>query len=157
MKLVVLGATGGTGLEIVRQAVERGHSVTALVRSPDRLARWWDRIRIVQGNLLNSSELARVIEGQDAVVSSFGPRVPVKKSEAHLLEQFGDALTAAMARTRVTRAVIESVAFLFRDSWFPPAYIVGRLLFPITVSDAAAMEPCLRRARSTGPWCGRPS
>jgi len=34
MKFVVLGATGGTGLEIVRQAIERGHSVTALVRSP---------------------------------------------------------------------------------------------------------------------------
>ena len=37
MNLVVLGATGGTGLAIVRQAIERGHSVTALVRSPERL------------------------------------------------------------------------------------------------------------------------
>ena len=37
MKLVVLGATGGTGLELVRQAIERGHSVTALVRSPEKL------------------------------------------------------------------------------------------------------------------------
>ena len=36
-KLVVLGATGGTGLEIVRQAIELGHSVTAFVRSPQRL------------------------------------------------------------------------------------------------------------------------
>jgi len=44
MRLVVLGATGGTGLEIVRQATERGHSVTALVRSPDRLKAFRDRI-----------------------------------------------------------------------------------------------------------------
>ncbi|MCU1299595.1 MAG: hypothetical protein JWO91_3873 [Acidobacteriaceae bacterium] len=35
MKLVVLGATGGTGLEIVRQAIERGHSVTAFARAPE--------------------------------------------------------------------------------------------------------------------------
>ena len=41
MKLVVLGATGGTGLEIIRQAVERGHSVTAFVRSPELEARDW--------------------------------------------------------------------------------------------------------------------
>jgi putative NADH-flavin reductase len=33
MKLIVLGATGGIGLEIVRQAIDRGHSVTAFVRS----------------------------------------------------------------------------------------------------------------------------
>jgi putative NADH-flavin reductase len=42
MKLIVLGATGGTGLEIVRQAVERGHTVTAFVRSPERLKPFGD-------------------------------------------------------------------------------------------------------------------
>ena len=36
MKLLVLGATGGTGLEIVRQAIEHGHKVTAFVRNPER-------------------------------------------------------------------------------------------------------------------------
>ena len=63
MKFVVLGATGGTGLEIVRVAIERGHSVTAFVRSPDRLAHFRGDINVVQGNLLNSLELERVIEG----------------------------------------------------------------------------------------------
>ena len=37
MKLIVLGATGGTGLQIVQQAIRRGHAVTAFVRSPERL------------------------------------------------------------------------------------------------------------------------
>ena len=36
--------------------------------------------------------------------------------------------------------VVESVAFLFRDSIVPPAYLLGRLLFPRTVADASAME-----------------
>ncbi len=100
MKLVVLGATGGTGLELVRQAIERGHSVTALVRSPDRLGAFRDRITVKQGDLLNP----------------------------------------AMARAGVRRVVVESVAFLFRDSIVPPAYLLGRLLFPLTVADASAME-----------------
>ena len=68
MKLVVLGATGGTGLEIVRQAIEHGHSVTAFVRSPERLKPFRDRITVKQGDLLNSAELERVIKGHDAVV-----------------------------------------------------------------------------------------
>jgi len=70
MKLIVLGATGGTGIEIVRQAIERGHSVTALVRSPDRLKPFRDRITVTQGNLLNSSELEQAIKGHDAPVSA---------------------------------------------------------------------------------------
>lgn len=140
MKLVVLGATGGTGLEIVRQAIERGHSVTALVRSPERLKPFRDRIMVKQGNLLNPAELEQVIHGQDAILSGFGPRVPIAKADANLLQQFAVALTSAMLRAGVRRVVVESVAFLFKDSIVPPAYLLGRLLFPGTVADASAME-----------------
>src|SRR5439155_19337452 len=97
MKLVVLGATGSTGLEIVRQALERGHSVTAFVRSPKRLKPFEDRITVKQGNLLNSAELERVIERHDAVLSGFGPRLPVSKDEANRLRQFAIALAGAIS------------------------------------------------------------
>jgi putative NADH-flavin reductase len=140
MKLVVLGATGGTGIEIVRQAIERGHSVTALVRSPDRLKEFRDRIAFRKGDLLNSVDLEQSIQGHDAVLSGFGPRVPVSKADAHLLQQFAVALTGAMLHAGVRRVVVESVAFLFKDSVLPPAYLLGRLLFPRTVADASAME-----------------
>jgi putative NADH-flavin reductase len=140
MKLVVLGATGATGLEIVGQALERGHSVTALVRSLERLKVFGDRISIKQGDLLNSADLEQVIRGHDAVISGFGPRLPVSKADAHLLGQFATALTNAMVQAGVRRAVVESVAFLFKDSIIPPAYILGRLLFPSIVADASAME-----------------
>lgn len=140
MKLIVLGATGGTGLEIVRQAIEHGHSVTACVRSPERLKPFQDRITIKQGDLLDSAELEPVIHGHDAVLSAFGPRVPVSKADANLLRQFAVALTSAMLRAGVGRVVVESMAFLFKDSVIPPAYLVGRLLFPGIVADGSAME-----------------
>ena len=140
MKLLVLGATGGTGLEIVRQAIEHGHSVTALVRSPERLKPFRDRITIKQGNLLNRDELERAIRGQEAVLSGFGPRLPVSKEEADLLRQFGAALTGAMLQAGVRRVVVESVAFLFKDTFIPPAYLLGRLLFPGILADASGME-----------------
>lgn len=140
MKLVVLGATGGTGLEIVRQAAERGHSVTAFVRSPERLRSFGDRITIKRGDLLNRAELETVLKGHDAVLSGFGPRQPASKADANLLHRFAVALTSAMLSAKVTRVVVESVAFLFKDALFPPAYFVGRLFFSAIVADASAME-----------------
>jgi putative NADH-flavin reductase len=150
VKLVVLGATGGTGLEIVRQALDRGHNVTAFVRSPERLKPFWDRITVKQGDLLNSAELESVIGGHDAVLSAFGPRLPVSKADANLLQRFAVSLTGAMAHVGVRRAVIESVAFLFKDSLLPPAYLLGRLLFPRVVADASAMERVF--SESTLDW-----
>ena len=140
MKLVVLGATGGVGLEIVRQAIEHGHSVTAFVRSPERLKPFQDRITVKQGDLLNSSELERAIEGHDAVLSGFGPRVPIARADANLLRDFAAALKTAMQHAVVRRVVIVSTAFLFKDSIVPPTYLFGRLFFPGVVIDASAME-----------------
>jgi putative NADH-flavin reductase len=140
MKVVVLGATGGTGLQIVRQAIGRGHSVTAFARSSEPLNLFRDQINIERGNLLNSSELEEVLNGQDAVLSAFGPRVPIANTDKTLLQEFAGALTTAMGRARIKRVIVESTAFLFKDSIFPPAYLLGRLLFPSLVADARAME-----------------
>jgi putative NADH-flavin reductase len=140
LKLVVLGATGATGLEVVRHATERGHSVTAFVRAPDRLTAVKKQIAVKNGNLLDSSQLAAAIEGHDAVISTFGPRLPVSKADANLLQRFATALTRAMERTGVRRVIVESVAFLFKDSIIPPAYLLGKLLFPSIVADSSAME-----------------
>jgi putative NADH-flavin reductase len=147
MKLLVLGATGGTGREIVRQAIERGHEVTAFVRSPERLSLFAGRMTVRQGNLLNASELEKVLRGQDAVLSAFGPRAPIAQSDRDLLRDFAKALTAAMPRAGVRRVIVESVAFLFADSIFPPAYILGKLLFPVVVADASAMEAIFRESQ----------
>jgi len=148
MKVVVLGATGGTGLEIVRQAIEHGHSVSALVRSPEKLKPFADRISVMQGDLLNGAEAARAMAGNDAVLSGFGPRLPVSKSDANLLERFAVTLARAMRQAGVKRVVVVSTAFLFKDSILPPAYLVGRLFFPGIVRDASAMEQVLRQAEA---------
>src|SRR5215470_8824603 len=140
LKVVVLGATGATGLEVVRTAVERGHSVTAFVRSPERLTSLINRIEVRMGDLLDSSQLAQVVDDHDAVISAFGPRLPISKADAHLLEQFAAGLKSAMEQTSTRRVVVESVAFLFKDSIVPPTYLLGRLLFPGVVADSAAME-----------------
>ncbi|HUZ96114.1 MAG TPA: SDR family oxidoreductase [Edaphobacter sp.] len=143
MKLMILGATGGTGLQVVRKAIERGHSVTAFVRSPDRLKPFCDSVTVRQGNLLNIEELAEAIKGHDAILSGFGPRLPIAKSDHDLLHRFALALTSAMHRAKLRRLVVESSAFLFKDSIVPPTYLLGRLFFSGVVKDATAMEQVL--------------
>ena len=147
MKLVVLGATGGIGLEIVRQAIARGHSVTALVRNPAALNGLRDRVAILEGNLLYPGDMAPAISGHDAILSGFGPRVPLAKTDKTLMRDFASTLTGAMGQKGVKRAVIVSVAFLFKDSIMPPAYLFGRLFFSSTVADASAMESVFEGSR----------
>ena len=73
--------------------------------------------------------------------------MPIAKTEETLLRDFAAALTAAMLRARVRRVIAESSAFLFKDSIFPPTYILGKLLFPSVVVDAGAMEDTIRRSQ----------
>lgn len=146
MKLIVLGATGGTGRQIVSQAIERGHSVTAFVRAPDALSGFGDRIAVVRGNLLSSSELQQVLEGHDAAISAFGPRLPLSKADATLLQRFAVALTGGMLQAGIRRVVVESTAFLFKDSIIPPTYLIGRLFFGDIVRDACEMEDVFRKS-----------
>jgi putative NADH-flavin reductase len=146
MKLLVLGATGGIGQEIVRQAAERNHQVTAFVRAPERLKAIGARFGVIQGDPLSSAELARAIEDQDAILSGFGPRVPIAKTDATLLHRFGVALSDAMRKVGIRRAVIVSTAFLFTDSIIPPTNLVGRLFFPNMVADASEMESFFQKS-----------
>lgn len=143
MKLLILGATGGVGLEVVRQAIEQGHEVTAFVRSPEPLARFNGHLAVRRGELLDAVELEAALRGQDAVLSAFGPRVPIAKKDRDLLQRFAIALTQAMSRTDVRRVVMVSVAFLFKNAILPPAYLLGRLFFRHVVDDAAKMEATL--------------
>ncbi len=53
MRLLVIGATGGTGRELVRQGLERGHEVAALVRRPSNLRLQHERLSIHQGDVLD--------------------------------------------------------------------------------------------------------
>jgi len=150
MKLLVLGATGGIGLELVKQAIEKRHEVTAFVRNPEALAEFGDKITAIKGDLLSSWDLRNVIPGHDAILSGFGPRVPIVKDEHDLLTRFAAALTEAVKHTTLRRVLVVSVAFLFKDALLPPAYLLGKLFFPNVVRDTAAMED--RIAESELAW-----
>jgi putative NADH-flavin reductase len=111
MKLFVIGATGRTGLEIVQQALARGHHVTAFVRSPESITFKNERLTVRKGNAMNEEQLFDAMQNHDAVVSTLGPREVFKPSS--MLHDSALATTRAMNRSGVKRLVVLSAAAHF--------------------------------------------
>jgi len=73
MRLAVFGATGGTGRQLVEQALAQGHEVTAVVRDPARLPVEHTRLQVVQADVFDPSSVTPTLAGADAVLSALGP------------------------------------------------------------------------------------
>jgi putative NADH-flavin reductase len=73
-RILVIGATGGTGREIVAQALEQGYEVTALVREPAKLQLTNPQLTVLRGDVLDPQSLDAAVRGQDAVLSALGHR-----------------------------------------------------------------------------------
>jgi uncharacterized protein YbjT (DUF2867 family) len=71
-RVLIVGATGGTGRQLVEQALERGHVVTALARDPSALRVEHPRLTVVRGNVLDYLSVDAAVRGQDAVLSALG-------------------------------------------------------------------------------------
>jgi nucleoside-diphosphate-sugar epimerase len=83
MKILVAGANGATGQQLVRQLLERGQEVVAVVRSASSLPqdlREYENLSVVQASLLDLSdaELAKLVDGCDAVASCLGHNLSLK-------------------------------------------------------------------------------
>jgi len=71
-RVLIIGATGGTGRQLVTQALARGYAVTALVRDPSRLQLDHPKLAVVQGNVLDAGSVDEAVRGQDAVLCALG-------------------------------------------------------------------------------------
>src|SRR5260370_41192933 len=72
MKLVILGAAGGTGRILVEQALEKGHEVTAFDRHTGALTIQHPKLSLVQGDVFDPAQVEAAIVGQDVVISVLG-------------------------------------------------------------------------------------
>jgi len=139
MKITVFGATGGVGGHVVRQALDAGHQVTAVVRDPKRLH--------VEHAELRVAMMADALEPCDAVLSGIGPK---GRKEGPVASTATRGIVRAMADAGVRRIVVVSAApvglvaedetFLNRRVLLP---FIGAVLRDV-YADLAAMEDVLR-------------
>src|SRR3984957_20735535 len=83
MKIAVIGGAGRTGRQVVRQALDRGHEVVAVARSPEKLNVADDRLTVAAADVHDADALARAVVGADAIVSTFGPAAGCQPTDVY--------------------------------------------------------------------------
>ena len=73
MNIALIGASGFVGSAILKEALDRGHHVTAIVRNPENIAINHPDLRIVKADVLDTAQVATTVAGADAVISAYNP------------------------------------------------------------------------------------
>ena len=111
MKLIVFGATGGVGKLFVKQALEKGHDVTAFVRSPEKMD--IEGVHIIQGDAFDAAVVSAAIAGHDAVVSCIGSTEGPEKHTS--IEKMTRNIADGMVANNVTRVLYCASAGVDRE------------------------------------------
>jgi len=145
-KVLVLGGTRGIGQQVVAQALQAGHEVTAFSRTADKIPVQDDRLHLVVGTVTDGSRLSEAIRGQDAVISALGQGMSLKADS--LIQRSVPVIVSAMQAQRVRRLIFTSslgVGDSVRDA---PLFsrMMMRFLLKDIYADKIAGEALIRRS-----------
>jgi putative NADH-flavin reductase len=107
MKLLVIGASRGIGLEVVKQALSRGHEVRAFARGADSIRLSNSRLEKRNGSALKVSDIASAMTGVDAVILTLGVRAGpgMVLGPVDLFSRATEIVIDAMKKARVKRLI----------------------------------------------------
>lgn len=106
MRLFVVGATGGTGKQLLTQALEAGHDVTAFARDPGKIAAQHPRLRCIRGDLTDQRGLGDTLRGHDAAISAIGRGYSFRSER--LIQRAVPVILAAAQAAGVRRLIFVS-------------------------------------------------
>lgn len=141
--VAVVGATGGIGAHVVRQALQGGHTVRALVRTPGALSPQ-ERLSVVQGDVLDVDTLRPLVDGVDVVLSCLGTRrgqpVVVERGTANIVEAMNGGRLAMISSIGVgdSAAQAKQLSRVF-------AYVIMPFVLKRQFADLAAAERVMER------------
>jgi putative NADH-flavin reductase len=104
MKVALIGATGYVGSRVLSEALNRGHQVTAIVRSPEKLPQH-PQLSAAKCDVSNEDAVAEVVAGHDAVVSAFNPGRVSRDNNTLQIEAIR-SLIAGMKKAGVKRLLV---------------------------------------------------
>uniref|UniRef100_A0A4W5QS80 NAD(P)-binding domain-containing protein n=2 Tax=Hucho hucho TaxID=62062 RepID=A0A4W5QS80_9TELE len=158
MKIAVLGATGQTGQYLVNQALQQGHTVTAIVRNPGKLTVQHEKLKVVEGNIFSEDSLKLHFQGQDAVISCLGfPASFLSGVTGYTLSM--RAAVNAMREAKVNRIITMTSWYTDPNSGTQSSYLIRFLLLPMirsVLSNMFEMEHFLKKTQDVNWTVVRP-
>ncbi len=147
MQLTIFGATGGTGAQLVRAALDAGHRVTAVVRDPARVGLAHPRLRVVRGDVLDPPSMRGTLDGADAAVSALGapgntPTTVYSTGTSNILDEMRRAGVRRFIGISAVPVAREELGAFDRLIVYP----VLRRLFGEGYADMGRMEEVLRHS-----------
>jgi len=150
MKLIVFGATGGTGRELVKQALDHGHIVTAFVRNPSKIKDLQHtNLELAIGDVLDLNSVEKAIDGNDAAFITIGAAA----SRTDIREVGTRNIVNAMQKSGVNRLVCQSslgVGDSRANLSFFTKYIIVDIFLRHAFADHERQEEVVRK--STLDW-----
>jgi uncharacterized protein YbjT (DUF2867 family) len=143
VNVLVVGATGALGREVVAESLARGYQTAALARAPS-VAALPQGVQIVEGDVLDRSSLTAAVPGRDAVICALGTPSPRRAST--LLGRGSENLVEAMAAAGVRRLACVTLLGLGASRANCSLFyreVILRVLAPM-VSDKEAQEQAVR-------------
>lgn len=148
-KIALFGATGKTGQEFLKKALDAGFEIRALARNPSKLVQSSNKLKVVQGDVLDKKSVDETIAGTDIVVSLFGH---VKGSPEWLQTNGTTNIVAAMKNHQVERIISLSgggLPFPEKDQpRFPDKMIrfIMKIAVPKILNDAIKHHQVLKES-----------
>lgn len=146
MRVLVFGASGRTGRELVTQALGQGHRVTAFVRDPAKLISRSPDLALIPGDVVDLAAVHQAVRGQDAVISALGASTPFRR-DPRLVDGVRN-IVSTMEQMGVRRLVY--VSYLGVHDGRSQLSLLGRyLVAPLAravVADHEAKEALIRQS-----------
>lgn len=147
MNLLIFGASGKTGHELVKQALAKGHHVTAFVRTPSKLTVVHVNLKVFEGDVTNYQLVEEAVKGHDAVFSTLGAANPFKYDQSVV-----DGLSNIVKAMEVTdvRRLIYMSAINVKDSRKNAGLLIRVMGTTLLRTETAGHEAREKIIRQTG-------
>lgn len=143
MQIALFGATGGTGRQVVQQALAAGHEVSALVRNPAKLELEHPNLRVVAGDVLDPAQVAAALQGVSAAIVTLGK---TSANPEHVVSEGTRHIAEAMQAQGIRRLIVvtslgigdsrDQVPFFFK--------VLSKTLLRRVMQDKEAQEAIVR-------------
>jgi putative NADH-flavin reductase len=149
MKLVIFGATGFSGQAIMKLALSKGIQVTVLVRNKSAISIQNENLTVIQGNVLDSNDVKKALEHQDAVIQCLGVGGKGDGKPTTFISDATKIIVEEMEKQQIKRLIAlsnvgagNSLAF---QPWFFTKIILPYFMkwLKVIIDDKNRMEPII--------------